>query len=142
MLLLALEDSSFVISLGICSCIGGGLLEVIREPLPTRQERDLLRKLEDEFFVFANEQMQPSGRCHERDIIRAFRQFYPRYRYRDMSSTVDGVNVPDDRVGDLVRSWNAQVGRPGTRTSTGYWKGISVTESEAGATFLPACWPT
>ena len=40
LLLVAFEDSSFVTSIGICACIGGGLLEVIREPLPTREERD------------------------------------------------------------------------------------------------------
>jgi len=48
-LLVALEDSSFVISLGICSCIGGGLLDVIREPLPTREERDTLRGSQTSF---------------------------------------------------------------------------------------------
>ena len=43
LLIFAIEDPSFVVSVGICSCIGGGLLEVIREPLPTRAERDLTR---------------------------------------------------------------------------------------------------
>jgi len=132
LLLVALEDSSFVISIGICSCIGGGLLEVIREPLPTREERDLLRRLTDEFFVFANERIEPSGRCHETDIVREFRAFYPRYRRCDMGQTTDGVSLPDDEIGDLVRKWNSQVGRPGTRTSTGYWKGISVAPKATG----------
>lgn len=45
LLLVALEDQGFVISLGIISCFGGGLLEVIRQPLPTRAERDLKAKL-------------------------------------------------------------------------------------------------
>ena len=43
LLIFAVEDPSFVVSVGICSCIGGGLLEIIREPLPTRAERDLTR---------------------------------------------------------------------------------------------------
>jgi len=130
-LLVALEDSSFVISLGICSCIGGGLLDVIREPLPTREERDTLRRLTDEFFVFANERIEPSGRCHETEIVRAFRAFYPRYRQRDMKRSADGISLPDDEIADVVRTWNAQVGRPGMRTSSGYWKGISVAQPAA-----------
>ena len=80
LLLFALEDPSFVVSTGICACIGAGLLEILREPLPTRAERDLNRKLTDEFLLFANERIDPSGRCHERDIVREFRAFYPRYR--------------------------------------------------------------
>ena len=131
LLLLALEDSTFVISVGICSCIGGGLLELIREPLPTREERDLSRKLEDEFLVFSAQRLTVGGRCHERDIVAAFRSFYPRYRFSDMSRATDGVSVGDEDVGGLVSRWNRSMGRPGERTSTGFWKGISVQPSQA-----------
>ena len=30
------------------------------------------------------ERVQVGGRCHERDIVGAFRSYYPRYRQRDM----------------------------------------------------------
>ena len=83
--------------------------------------------------------MQPKGRCHERDIVRRFRKFYPRYGQADMSRYADGVSLPDDDIGDLVRTWNARMGRPGQRTSTGYWKGISV--AEVAATPGPAAAP-
>ena len=126
LLILALEDSTFVISVGICSCIGGGLLELIREPLPTREERDLKRKLEDEFVVFSGQRLTIGGRCHERDIVKAFRSFYPRYRFRDMSRATDGVSVGDEDIGRLVRRWNQGMNGPGERTSTGFWKGISL----------------
>ena len=72
----------------------------------------------------------PSGRCHENEIVREFRTFYPRYRRRDMGRSKDGVNLSDDKIGDLVGSWNREVGRPGERTPTGYWKGISVNATQ------------
>ena len=125
-LLVALEDSSFVTSVGIISCLGGGFLEIAREPLPTREERDLDRLLTDEFLTFSADRLVVGGRCHERDIVAAFRQYYPRYKLRDMRRSADGVSLDDDTIGDLVGPWNARMGRPGQRTSTGYWKGISV----------------
>jgi len=100
------------------------------EPLPTREERDLDRKLLDEFMAFAAQRVVPSGRCHENEIVREFRTFYPRYRRRDMGRSKDGVNLSDDKIGDLVGSWNREVGRPGERTPTGYWKGISVNATQ------------
>ena len=126
LLLVALESSSFVISLAICSVIGCGFLEVIRQPLPTREERDQTVVLTDEFLIFSSQKIVVGGRCHERDIVKAFRDYYPRYRQRDMSRTSDGVSLSDDRIGDLVRGWNREMGLPGERTSSGYWKGISV----------------
>jgi len=119
---LVFEDQNFVISVGICACIGGGFLELIREPLPTREERDTDRKLLDEFLAFAAQRVVPGGRCHENDIVREFRLFYPRYRRRDMGRSKDGVNLSDDKIGDLVSNWNREVGRPGERTPSGYWK--------------------
>ena len=126
LLLVALEDQSFVVSLGICACIGAGFLEVIREPLPTREERDTQAGLIDEFMVFAVDEVAVGGRCHETEIVRAFRAFYPRYRSRDMARSADGESLDDSTIRDLVRTWNSQIGRPGERTSSGYWKGISL----------------
>mmetsp|Transcript_22632 Transcript_22632/g.37390 ORF Transcript_22632/g.37390 Transcript_22632/m.37390 type:complete len:295 (+) Transcript_22632:67-951(+) len=130
LLLVALEDAQFVISAALCSCIGCGFLELIRQPLPTREERDLGEKLRTEFLIFSTEKLAAGGNCHERDIVRAFRAFYPRYRRADMSRTADGVSLPDDQIGDMLRSWNNKMGRPGVRTSTGYWKGISVAPAD------------
>ena len=86
LLQLVVEDQNFVVSTGICACIGGGFLELIREPLPTREQRDTDRKLLDEFVAFASERMVPGGRCHENDIVREFRLFYPRYRRRPLGT--------------------------------------------------------
>ena len=130
-LLVALEDTGFVTSLGICACIGGGFLEIIRKPLPTRAERDLDLVLAEEFLVFSGERLAVGGRCHEREVVAAFRKFYPRYRSADMGRSKDGMSVPDDVIADQIRGWNAQMGRPGVRTSSGFWKGISVLEQQS-----------
>ena len=126
LLVVAFEDQSFVVSIGICACIGAGVLDLIREPLPTREERDTGARLLDEFMVFAVDGLAVGGRCHEREIVRAFRSYYPRYRNRDMGRSADGESLDDTTLRDIVRTWNAQIGRPGERTSSGYWKGISL----------------
>ena len=120
------EDPSFVTSIGIISCLSGGFIELLREPLPTREERDLEARLNDEFIVFSTERLVVGGRCHERDIVRAFRQYYPRYRKRDMGRSADGISIDDGQIGDVIGTWNSRMGRPGERTKTGYWKGISL----------------
>ena len=86
---------------------------------------------DSEFLVFASEQLLVGGRCHESEIVGAFRAYYPRYRRRDMSSTVDGESVPDNEICALVRTWNAKMGRPGERTPTGFWKGVSLKKAES-----------
>ena len=77
-------------------------------------------------MVFAVDGLAIGGRCHEREIVRAFRSYYPRYRNRDMGRSADGESLDDTTLRDIVRTWNAQIGRPGERTSSGYWKGISL----------------
>ena len=42
-----------------------------------------------------------------------------------MERSVDGQSLPDSEIADLARAWNGSMGRPGERTSTGFWKGIS-----------------
>jgi hypothetical protein len=86
-------------------------------------------------MVFSVERLEvgTSARCHEREVVAAFRSFYPKYRSRDMERSTDGVSVPDDILADLVRGWNTQMGRPGVRTSSGFWKGIKVADERAGS---------
>jgi len=130
LLLVALEDPAFVLSLGVLGCLGGGSLELLRPALPTREERDREEALQAEFAVFARERLALTGRCNELDVVRAFRRFYPRYRFADMGRATDGVSLPDKDIADQLREWNARAGRPGKRTSSGFYKGISVLEPE------------
>ena len=132
LLVYSFEDASFVVAIGVCSVFGGGLLEVIREPGLTREERDELEELKSEFLIFAVENLQRGGRCHENDIVASFRGFYPRYRRRDMSTTTDGVSRSDIEIASLARMWNKQMGYPAERTPNGFWKGLSVASPRGG----------
>jgi hypothetical protein len=58
LLLFSFEDASFVVAIGVCSVFGGGLLEVIRDPLSTREERELQETRREEFLVFAAENLE------------------------------------------------------------------------------------
>lgn len=132
LLVVALEDSGFVLSVGVCACIGAALLETIREPLPTRAERDLAAVRQEEFLWFAAKRVavgheaRQIGFCHETDVVRTYRTFYSKYRFADMSRASDGVSLADGTIKDLAREWNAAAGRPGDRSSAGYWKGLAV----------------
>lgn len=138
LLLYSFEDASFVVSIGICACFGCALLEVIREPIPSRAEREALEARQAEFLVFADQRLERGGRCHERDVIRAFRDFYPCYRRADISGTTNGVRSPSDiEVGRLVRSWNSRLGVPGERTTAGFYKGFSVAPQQRGVGEAP-----
>jgi hypothetical protein len=130
LLLVAIEDQTFVISVGIISCLGGSLLDLLRERKPTRAERDLRLKIEAEFLRFSGERLAVGGRCHEREIVEEFRKYYPRYRFEDMSGTRDGVSLGDDLITYALRDWNGRLDRPGERTPSGYWKGICVAPPE------------
>jgi hypothetical protein len=130
LLLVAIEDQTFVISVGIISCLGGSLLDLLRERKPTRAERDLRLKIEAEFLRFSGERLAVGGRCHEREIVEEFRKYYPRYRFEDMSGTRDGVSLGDDLITYALRDWNGRLDRPGERTPSGYWKGVSVAPPE------------
>ena len=43
-----------------------------------------------------------------------------------MERSTDGMSVPDREIVDCIRKWNVRMGRPAERTSSGYWKGISM----------------
>ena len=43
-----------------------------------------------------------------------------------MSGSKDGVSLQDEQIRDALGAWNRKIGRPGERTPSGYWKGLSV----------------
>ena len=40
--------------------------------------------------------------------------------------TADGFSLADDAISDELRRWNRRMGGPAERTSSGFYKGISV----------------
>jgi len=131
----AVGSDNAVFYLGASTTLWGGLYEAaLRPKLPSREERDLATTREAEFVAFAALRLgaQSGGTCHETDIVRAFRRYYPKYR-------VDR-GITDAEISDLMRRW-ASVERtrllPGgalstetvsARTAAGYYKGITVKE--------------
>ena len=128
-----LGSDNAVFYLGASSCLWGGLYEVARPRLPSRAiaERDAMR--EEEFIRFAAARLSVGGAnasCHESEVARAFRRFYPKYR-------VDR-GISDTEIYALMRRWMSaprSVRLPGaaigteivsTRTAAGFYKGISV----------------
>ena len=88
---------------------------------------------EDEFIRFAEARLAVGGAnasCHESEVVRAFRRFYPKYR-------VDR-GISDAEICGLMRRWmsvpraqllpGAAIGTEivSTRTAAGFYKGISV----------------
>ena len=85
--------------LGASSSIWGGLYEVARPRLRTRSEEEQRRAWEADFVRFAEARLglTAGGSCHETEIVRAFRRFYPKYRA--------GREITDNEVFDLMRRW-------------------------------------
>jgi len=50
-----------------------------------------------------------------------------------MTRSADGVSLADDTIADLARAWNVRMGRPAERTSSGFYKGVSLKEIRAAA---------
>lgn len=132
LLVLAVEDQFFVTSVGFIGVFGGLFLDYLRPKLLTRAEQERV----EEFVVFSNERLQLGGLSPEEDIIKAFREFYPRYRFPDMSSTIDGVSVSDAEIVDVIKQWNKQNGSPCKRVQSSYAGG----RRTAGATKAKGSW--
>ena len=130
-----LGSDTAVFYLGASSCVWGGLYEVARPTLPTREvaERDAMRKGEFRRFVEARFVVGgPSTSCHESEVARAFRRFYPKYR-------IDR-GISDAEIYALMRRWmsvprtqllpGAAIGTEivSARTAAGFYKGISLAE--------------
>lgn len=113
----SLGDATWAVSSGLGACIAAGVYEVGR---PTRLSKDQAVELEaqwQDFAVFANKRLQRSGRCHESEVYRVFRQTAGRYR------TPEGIT--DLTLRSLVRQWHPDA----QRTPGGYYKNLSLRTS-------------
>tara|TARA_B110001452_G_scaffold199527_1_gene169481 strand:- start:981 stop:1784 length:804 start_codon:yes stop_codon:yes gene_type:complete len=123
--------------LGASTCIWGGLYEVARPKLKTRDERELEATRQSEFLEFAEAKLRSSDRpadtVHETEVVRAFRRYYPKYRAER--------GVSDKELFDLMRRWmsvprrqllpGGAIGAPRmmtTRSAAGYYSSITLTQ--------------
>jgi hypothetical protein len=116
-LLLALDDSvNFVLSLSGSLAIAAAFFELIRPRLESRTEFDENERRYEEFEAFASELLtrSPAASCHESDVVRSFRTFYPKYR-------AASGKISDKDIESLMRRWGRF-----ERTPAGYYKGISL----------------
>lgn len=123
--------------LGASTCIWGGLYEVARPKLKTRDERELEATRQAEFLAFAEAKLRYSDRTtdtvHETEVVRAFRRYYPKYRA--------DRGVSDKELFDLMRVWmsvprrqllpGGAIGAPRmmtTRSKAGYYSSLTLTQ--------------
>ena len=122
------EQAAFY--LGASTTLWGSLYEVARPKLASRAEREQREVREADFIAFAEARLEAGGSCHETEIVKAFRRYYPKYRVNR--------GITDKEVYDLMRRWMS-VPRtqllPGGAISTeivsarspaGYYSGLSV----------------
>ncbi|KAG8467690.1 hypothetical protein KFE25_006742 [Diacronema lutheri] len=125
-LLLALDDSvTFVFSLSGSLAIAAAFFELIRPPLTTRAAHEQNELEYGEFEQFASAQLEraPGTSCHETDIVRAYRTFYPKYR-------AASGRLSDSDIESLMRRWGRF-----ERSPAGYYKGISLKPSALSSVF-------
>ena len=123
LLLVVVEDVSFVAAAATGLCISAGLLEVIRPERPTRAEADARRVREADFGTFASARMQPraGSSCHESEVSRAFRRSSGKYRSEDQ--------ISDAEISSLLRAWAKQErGRISERSPAGFYKGVALAD--------------
>jgi len=126
LLLVAFEDSSFVLATGLTLCIGSGLYELIRPPLLTREEFEFQEAQQAEFAVFAATRLRAtaSKNTHEREVLKAFRRSNSRFRTAEQ--------VADTSALELVRQWmrTQQMSRGVymERSAAGFLKGVELLE--------------
>jgi len=126
LLLLALDGSgTFVLSLSGSLVIAAAFFELIRPQLQSRQDFEFKEAQYAEFESFAEAELDfsPSASCHESDIVRSFRLFYPKYR---ASSSL----IKDEDIERMMRKWGRF-----ERTPAGYYKGIELKENVIKSVF-------
>jgi len=109
-------DSTWSVSTGLGSFVVAGVYELGR---PLRLSNEEVNVLEDQFQDFArwaDNRLERSGRCHFTEINTAFRTEPGNNRYR----TEDGVSNMEVR--NMIANWAPTA----SRTSAGYYKGLSV----------------
>lgn len=129
-LLLLLDGSlTFVSSLSGSLAVAAVFFEIIRPPLTSRAANDASEARFAEFESFASAQLEfaPGGSCHETDIVRGFRTYYPKYR-------PSSDRISDMDIEDMMRRWGWPRGRF-ERTPAGYYKGISLKPSSLKTVF-------
>jgi len=116
-LLAASLGDSFGVATGLGARAAGGLAQAARPRARAPDEAAADAALAAAFQTFADARLTLSGRCHESEVMRAFRAAHGPARL-----------APDVELRSLVRAWG---GRGVDRTPNGYLKGVSLARPDA-----------
>lgn len=124
-LLLAIDSKMFVASVGGSLAIAAVFFELIRPPLESRADHEQRQAEYGEFEQFARAQLERAtgASCHETDIVRSFRTFYPKYR-------AASGKISDTDIEGMMRRWGRF-----ERSPAGYYKGIALKPSALSSVF-------
>lgn len=115
---LLLGDATWSISTGIGALFAAGFYEIGRPERLNVAQSQLLEAQWQDFASFANDSLQRRGRCHETEVINAFRKRFGRYRMQS--------SISDARVRDMIKNWH-----PGaSRSRMGWYKNLSLVSQE------------
>lgn len=112
----AFGDATWAVSTGLGACIAAAVYELGRPERLSVEEAEELEEQWQAFAAWAEGRLERAGRSHFTEVNAAFRSEPGNGRFRTEES------LSDARVRDMIANW-----APGaTRSSAGYYKGLSV----------------
>jgi hypothetical protein len=129
-------EATWSVSTGLGAVCVAGVVEVGRPKQLTAQEQVALEADWQEFKGWADVHLTRKGRCHVSEVDVAYKRHSVNYRRRRAdASGPGGAAAADTLLRDLLSSWAPQA----SRSSSGFYKGISLARSSAqGAAAAPA----
>jgi len=112
----AFGDETWAVSTGVGAAIAAGVYELGRPQRLSVEEAQAAEDQAQEFAVWADCQLSRSGRCHVSEINSAFRTDPKNGKWRSQEA------LPDRDIVEMIANWAPEA----TRSSSGYYKGVSV----------------
>lgn len=107
-------DTTWAVSVAIGFAMVAGVYELGRPARLSRVDAERLERMWQDFRVFADENLQDSGRCHVSEVEKRFRTSSAKYRSKE--------SCTDTELRNLIANWAPQA----DRTPSGYYKGLSL----------------
>jgi hypothetical protein len=132
-------EATWSVSTGLGAALAAGVYEVGRPPRLSAAQAVALDAEWSDFRAFANARLARKGRCHISEVDKAYRKFSPTYRAAARARDGDdgaggnaaaaaGVNAAGDAdLRNFIANWNPDA----ERSSSGFYKGLSVLPEEA-----------
>eukprot|EP00240_Pyramimonas_obovata_P005887 CAMPEP_0118921680 /NCGR_PEP_ID=MMETSP1169-20130426/879_1 /TAXON_ID=36882 /ORGANISM="Pyramimonas obovata, Strain CCMP722" /LENGTH=337 /DNA_ID=CAMNT_0006862443 /DNA_START=168 /DNA_END=1181 /DNA_ORIENTATION=+ len=112
----AFGDATWAVSTGLGACIAAAVYELGRPERLSVEEAEALEEQWQAFARWADERLERSGRCHFTEVNSAFRSEPGNGRFRTEET------LGDTQIRNMIANWAPEA----TRSSAGYYKGLSV----------------